>query len=163
MAWLTAFQNLLSDITAPMRHLLRVQRIHMACTTSRNPASKKRCEKSELHKSWVKHISTPAKLLGYASVSYTSKSLTGNDAQVKKELNVILFGCKRFHQHVYGRHVTEEIDHKLLESIIRKMLMATPPVLQRVILQLQTYGLTIIHRPGNNISCCRHSFQEVSV
>ena len=87
-------------------------------------------------------------------VAYASKSLTAteeNYAQIEKELFAVLFGCKRFHQYVYGRQVVVESDHKPLESIMRKPLAAAPPRLQRMILQLQKYDITIIHRPGKHI------------
>lgn len=41
-------------------------------------------------------------------LAYASKSLTPtevNYAQIEKELFAILFGCKRFHQYVYGRYI----------------------------------------------------------
>uniref|UniRef100_A0A674EBM2 Gypsy retrotransposon integrase-like protein 1 n=1 Tax=Salmo trutta TaxID=8032 RepID=A0A674EBM2_SALTR len=87
-------------------------------------------------------------------IGYASKSLTDceiNYAQIEKELYAILFGCKRFHQYVYGRQVIVESDHKPLESIMRKPLAAAPPRLQRMILQLQKYDFTITHRPGKDI------------
>ncbi|RXN13855.1 Retrovirus-related Pol poly from transposon [Labeo rohita] len=87
-------------------------------------------------------------------LAYASKSLTDteiNYAQIEKELLAILWGCKRFHQYVYGRHITVESDHKPLEAIIRKPLSAAPPRLQRMILQLQKYSFTIVHVPGKNI------------
>lgn len=87
-------------------------------------------------------------------LAYASKSLTDSEinyAQIKKELLAILWGCKGFHQYIYGRHITVESDHKPLEAIIRKPLSAAPPRLQRMILQLQKYSFTIVHVPGKNI------------
>ena len=40
------------------------------------------------------------KPIGYASKSLTDSEI--NYAQIKKELYAILFGCKRFHQYIYG-------------------------------------------------------------
>ena len=87
-------------------------------------------------------------------VAYASKSLNSteqNYAQIEKELYAILFGCKRFHQYIYGQRITVESDHKPLESIATKALAAAPPRLQRMLLQLQRYDLKIIHVPGRNI------------
>ena len=73
-------------------------------------------------------------------IAYASKSLSEteiNYAQIEKELFAIVFGCKRFHQYLYGRQFVVESDHKPLESIIKKPLAAAPPRLQRMILQLQ--------------------------
>lgn len=87
-------------------------------------------------------------------VAYASKSLNSteeNYAQIEKELYAVLFGCKRFHEYMYGRKVVVESDHKPLEAILKKPLAAAPPRLQRMILQLQRYDITIIHRPGKDI------------
>ncbi|CAI5681852.1 unnamed protein product [Oreochromis niloticus] len=87
-------------------------------------------------------------------VAYASKSLNSteqNYAQIEKELYAVLFGCKRFHEYMYGRHVTIESDHKPLESILKKPLASAPPRLQRMILQLQKYNISIIHKPGKDI------------
>uniref|UniRef100_A0A8C2F8L8 Reverse transcriptase/retrotransposon-derived protein RNase H-like domain-containing protein n=1 Tax=Cyprinus carpio TaxID=7962 RepID=A0A8C2F8L8_CYPCA len=87
-------------------------------------------------------------------IAYASKSLNStevNYAQIEKELYAVLFGCKRFHEYMYGRRVIVESDHKPLEAILRKPLAAVPPRLQRMILQLQKYNIHIIHRPGKDI------------
>uniref|UniRef100_A0A674NI52 Gypsy retrotransposon integrase-like protein 1 n=1 Tax=Takifugu rubripes TaxID=31033 RepID=A0A674NI52_TAKRU len=89
------------------------------------------------------------KPIGYASKSLSDSEV--NYAQIEKELYAILFGCKRFHQYVYGRHTIVESDHKPLESIMKKLLAAAPPRLQRMILQLQRYDFSIVHRPGKDI------------
>ncbi|KAI4900308.1 hypothetical protein NFI96_009493 [Prochilodus magdalenae] len=93
-------------------------------------------------------------LQGERPVAYASKSLNSteeNYAQIEKELYAVLFGCKRFHEYMYGRRVIVESDHKPLEAILRKPLAAAPPRLQRMILQLQRYDIHIIHRPGKEI------------
>ena len=87
-------------------------------------------------------------------IAYASKSLNSteqNYAQIEKELYAILFGCRRFHQYIYGQKVTVESDHKPLESIATKALAAAPPRLQRMLLQLQKYDIKIVHVPGKNI------------
>jgi len=52
---------------------------------------------------------------------------------------------------VYGQLVIVESNHKPLESIIQKPLAAAPPRLQRMILHLQRFNFTIVHRPGKEI------------
>ena len=47
--------------------------------------------------------------------------------------------------------VTVESDHKPLEAITKKQLSATPPRLQRMLLQLQKYTFTLIHKPGKEM------------
>ena len=39
----------------------------------------------------------------------------------------VVFGCQRFHQYQYGKKVTIQSDHKLLEAIMKKPLQNTPP------------------------------------
>ena len=87
-------------------------------------------------------------------IAYASKSLNSteeNYAQIEKELYAVVFGCKRFHEYMYGRRVIVESDHKPLEAILKKPLAAAPPRLQRMILQLQKYDIHILHRPGKEI------------
>ncbi|KAK9513152.1 hypothetical protein VZT92_026713 [Zoarces viviparus] len=93
-------------------------------------------------------------LQGEKPVAYASKTLNEteeNYSQTEKELYAVLFGCRRFHKYLYGRQVIVESDHKPLESIMRKPLAAAPPRLQRMILQLQRYDITITHKPGKQI------------
>uniref|UniRef100_A0A8C6UJ08 Gypsy retrotransposon integrase-like protein 1 n=1 Tax=Neogobius melanostomus TaxID=47308 RepID=A0A8C6UJ08_9GOBI len=87
-------------------------------------------------------------------VAYASKLLNTteqNYAQIEKELYAVLYGCKRFHDYIYGRHITVESDHKPLESILRKPFALAPPRLQRMLLALQKYSITLIHKPGKEI------------
>ncbi|KAK0137210.1 hypothetical protein N1851_026595 [Merluccius polli] len=76
-------------------------------------------------------------------VAYASKLLNNmekNYAQIEKELYAVLYGC-----------ITVESDHKPLESILRKPLALAPPRLQRMLLALQKYSITLIHRLGKEI------------
>ena len=62
-------------------------------------------------------------------VAYASRSLTDterNYAEIKKELRAIMFGAEKFTQYTYGRKVFVESDHKRLEVIYQKPLMAAP-------------------------------------
>ena len=92
------------------------------------------------------------------SVAFASRSLNKteqNYAEREKELYAILFGCRRFHQYLYGYKVTVQSDHKPLESIMKKPLSAAPPRLQRMFLQLQKYDLHVVHVPA------RHAVQKM--
>jgi hypothetical protein len=87
-------------------------------------------------------------------VAYTSKTLTQTEsgyANIEREMLAILYGCKRFHQYVYGRHVTVHSDHKPLSAIMKKPLSAAPPRLQRMMLQLQKYDLDVRHVSGKEV------------
>ena len=87
-------------------------------------------------------------------VAYESKSLSPTEqdyAKIEKEMYAIVFGTERFHQYIYGRHIEVTTDHKPLEAILRKPLSAAPARLQRMMLRLQKYDLTVRHKPGKEI------------
>ena len=48
---------------------------------------------------------------------------------------------------VYGKRVTVETDHKPLEVMIKKLQLAAPRWLQRMLLQLQQYDLNVVYVP----------------
>ena len=50
--------------------------------------------------------------------------------------------------YLLGRSFITESDHKLLEMITIKNLANAPPHLQRMLLQLQCFDITICYRPG---------------
>ena len=88
-------------------------------------------------------------------VAYASKSLTTcqqNYAQIEKEMLAIVFGCTRFHDYIYGLpNVGVESDHKPLESILKKLLHQAPLRLQRMIMSLQKYPITVCYKPGKEL------------
>lgn len=87
-------------------------------------------------------------------VCFASKSLTPaevNYAQITKELYAILFGCKKFHQYIYGKRIKCQTDHKALEAIWKKGMHAAPPRLQRILLHLQQYDIDLAFVPGKEI------------
>ena len=87
-------------------------------------------------------------------VAFTSRALTLTEqryAQIEKECLAILHACKRFHFYVFGRQVSVESDHKPLQSIFTKPLLAAPMRLQAMMLRLQPYDLKVKYRPGKEI------------
>lgn len=87
-------------------------------------------------------------------VCYASKSLTETQthyAQIEKEMLAVLFGLNKFHDYVYGRHVTVETDHKPLIHIVSKTMDKCPARLQRILLQLQKYQFTLKYTPGKEL------------
>ena len=87
-------------------------------------------------------------------VAYASRALTSVQqqyAQIDKELLAIVYGCKKFHQYVYGREVEVETDHKPLQSIFKKPLHQAPSRLQKMLLQLQSYDLTVTYKSGKEM------------
>ena len=66
-------------------------------------------------------------------LAYASRALTKsqqNYAQIEKETLAIIFGCRKFHQYVYGREVIVESDQKPLQAIFSKPLFKSPLSLQ---------------------------------
>ena len=96
-------------------------------------------------------------------IAFASKSLTDVEtwyANIERELLAIVFACQHFSTYLLGRSFIAESEHKLLEMIAMKNLANAPPCLQRMLLELQRYDVTIKYRPGeqmqlaNALSCC---------
>ena len=76
-------------------------------------------------------------------IVFASKSLTDAETRytnIKRELLAIVFACQRFSTYLLGRSFVAESDHKPLEMIAMKN---APPLLQRMLLELQKYDVTI--------------------
>ena len=87
-------------------------------------------------------------------IAYASKSLTDTEtryANIERELLAIVFACQQFNTYELGRPFTVESDHKPLEMIHQKSLASAPPRLQRMLLQLPRYDVTIRYRPGKEM------------
>ena len=85
---------------------------------------------------------------------YASHALTPTEchyAQIEKELLAIVFGLERFHYYTYGVPITVDSDHKPLEMIAKKSLQEAPKCLQRMLLRLQQYDVTINYQQGKNM------------
>ena len=84
-------------------------------------------------------------------ITFASKALTETEqryANIERELLAIVLGCERFRTCLYGCKFQVESNHKPLEMISLKNLIVAPPHLQRMLLRLQEYDLSIIYRPG---------------
>ena len=87
-------------------------------------------------------------------ITFANKSLTDTEtryANIERELLAIIYGCEKFHTYLYGRTFVVETDHKPLEMISLKNLIAAPARLQRMLLHLQQYDLIITYRPGEEM------------
>ena len=87
-------------------------------------------------------------------VAFASKSLSETEqryANIERELLAVVFKCERFKTYVLGRDFTVESDHKPLEMIAMKNLVAAPPRLQRMLLRLQPFNCTMKYRPGKEM------------
>ena len=79
-------------------------------------------------------------------IAFASKSLMDAEtryANIERELLAIIFACQRFSTYLLGRSFRAESDHKPLEMIAMKDLANAPPCLQRMLLELQRYDVTI--------------------
>ena len=64
-------------------------------------------------------------------IAFTSKALSDNEtryANIERELLVVVYGCQWFHTYLFGRSFVAECDHKPLESIELKNLIAVRPL-----------------------------------
>ena len=87
-------------------------------------------------------------------IAFASKSLTDAEtryANIERELLAIVFACQRFSTYLLGRSFIAESNHKLLEMITMKNLANAPPCLQRMLLELQRYDVTIKYRSGKEM------------
>ena len=107
------------------------------------------------------------------SIAFASKSLTDAEtryAKIERELLAIVFACQRFSTYLLGRSFIAESDHKPLETIAMKNLANVPPCLQRMLLELQRYDVTIKYRPGKEMQlanalsrCPARASQEIKL
>ena len=87
-------------------------------------------------------------------IAYASRSLNpaeSNYAQIEKELLAIVFACQKFHQYIYGFPTKVQSDHKPLESIVTKPLYKVSARLQRMLLKLQNYDLSVKYVKGKDL------------
>lgn len=87
-------------------------------------------------------------------IAFASRSLTDAEqryANIEREMLAVVYACEKFHTFVYGRTFTILSDHKPLEMITLKNLGAAPPRLQRLLLRLQGYDVTVSYKPGNTM------------
>ena len=106
-------------------------------------------------------------------IAFASKSLTDAEtryANIEQELLAIVFACQRFSTYLLGRSFVAESDQKPLEMIAMKNLANAPPRLQRMLLELQRYDVTIKYRPGKEMQladalsrCPARASQEIKL
>lgn len=97
-------------------------------------------------------------------LAFASRALTPaerNYAQIEKELLAIVFAAERFHQYTYGRPVSVRSDHKPLEMIFVKPLVSAPIRLQKMLMRLQLYDLSIRYKKGTELDLSRHYLEEI--
>ena len=106
-------------------------------------------------------------------IAFASKSLMDTEtryANIERELLAIVFACQRFSTYLLRRSFIAESNHKPLEIIAMKNLANAPPCLQRMLLELQRYDVTIKYRPGKEMQladalshCPARASQEIKL
>ena len=87
-------------------------------------------------------------------IAYASRTLTKaerNYSNLEREALALVFGLKKFHQYIYGRHFSLVADHKPLESLFNEEKATQPTVaarIQRWALTLAAYNYSIEYKPG---------------
>ena len=87
-------------------------------------------------------------------IACASRALTDAEsryAQIEKELLAVVYGLERFHTYSYGREVFVESDHKPLEVIFKKPLHRAPKRLQRMLMRVQLYNVSLGYKKGSTI------------
>ncbi|XP_056107597.1 uncharacterized protein K02A2.6-like [Rhinichthys klamathensis goyatoka] len=82
-------------------------------------------------------------------VAYASRTLTDTEtryAQIEKELLAVVFACTKFRDYVYGKPTLVETDHQPLVTILKKPIHTAPARLQRMMLRLQCYDITLVYK-----------------
>ena len=168
VTYLGKFVQNLSDVSAPLRNLLKEETEFQWLTTP------------ELAFTKLKELCTKPPVLGYFDASkpveihsdasqsglgavlfqegrplaYTSRAITSTKtryAQIEKEMLSIVHACKKFHCYIFGKETRVFSDHKPLEQIFKKPLLAAPMRLQRMLMSLQWYDITVSYKPGKEM------------
>ena len=87
-------------------------------------------------------------------IAFSSKALTPTEsryANTERELLAVVYGLEKFHTYVFGKSVTVYSGHKPLENIILMQLSLAPPRLQRMLLRIQPYDVSIVYRQGKDM------------
>ena len=87
-------------------------------------------------------------------IAFASRALTDTEKRytnIDREILVVVAACEKFHSYVIGKKFTVESDHKPLEMTHLNNLTAAPPRLQRMLLRIQRYDLTIKYKPGTEM------------
>ncbi|GBL87967.1 hypothetical protein AVEN_192118-1 [Araneus ventricosus] len=71
--------------------------------------------------------------------------------QIEKELLAVIYGLEHFNYYTYGRLVLVQTDHKPLLGLSKKPYDTISPRLQRTLLRLNQYEITLAHVPGKQL------------
>ena len=72
-------------------------------------------------------------------------------AQIDKEMQAIVYSCQKFHNYIFGKEVIVYSDHKPLETLFNKPLLSAPMRIQKMMIKLQWYDITVKYRKGTTM------------
>ena len=84
---------------------------------------------------------------------YASRALTETEqsySNIERELLSVIFALERFHHYVYGYTAMVQTDHKPLVSVWKKSIVCNSPRLQRLLLRLSQYNVSIEYLKGKD-------------
>ena len=86
-------------------------------------------------------------------ISYGSRALTPVEqrySQIEREALAIVFGCEKYHLYLLGSPFTVYTDHRPLIPMFSNPHSSPPARIERWVLRLQQYDMTVIYRPGKD-------------
>ena len=163
--YLNRFSPVLASLTAPLRILCKKDNIFSWESSQQAAFDAIKEEISRVpslayfDKNKTSVIQSDASMKGLGAtllqdgrpVVYASRSLTTaeqNYSNIERELLGVVFAVERFHRYIYGYRVKVQTDHKPLESIWKKPIAASSPRLQRLLLRLSQYNISIEYLKG---------------
>ena len=149
ITYLAPFIPHLSDLTAPMRDLLKKESEYQWTASHQKALQKIKdliCKEmsltyfNPLQKTSLQ-VDASNKGLGAVllqegkPITFASKALTEMEQRyvnIERKLLAVVFGCEQFRMYLYGCKFQVESNHKPLEMISLKNLIASPPHLQHM-------------------------------
>ncbi|GAB0092358.1 uncharacterized protein DMENIID0001_073480 [Sergentomyia squamirostris] len=165
--YLGKFIQNLSDLTAPLRDLLKAE---IWDWTSHQENAFLRLKSSlknppvlafyDVNKPVTMSVDSSSYAFGAVllqegrPVAYATKALRENEMQwpqIEKEAGAIRFACTKFHNYIWGKETVVETDHKPLETIFAKPLTKAPLRLRKLLHEVKAYDLKVKYVKGTNI------------
>jgi transposase InsO family protein len=87
-------------------------------------------------------------------VAFSSGTMRPNEvnwAQIEKETLAICAACEKWDLWLYGKAITIHTDHQPLETIFKKTLAKAPRRLQKLMMRLQRYNITVVYKKGSSL------------
>jgi hypothetical protein len=91
------------------------------------------------------------KLQPVAFCSSTMRPNEVNWAQIEKETLAICAACEKWDLWLYGKSITVHTDHQPLETIFKRPLAKAPRRLQKLMMRLQRYSITVVYKKGTSL------------